>query len=128
MTREFVMGKVDRDLACAIALSVVEFAGIVTLDAVTIHDCQLQPVGTQRDWLGTDDPLDVVTRDYLLAWQEAMAGNAKRPAAAWSAAGAVKTREGALQRAKQARLRGRGLLAERGVLESARAAGFTVFG
>ena len=127
MSREPILNELPPDWACAIALGLIENPRfVVSLDAVTLHDAHMHPISTQADWLSPDDPHDQVTREYLQARREAMAVNTKRSGAAWAAAHATKLREAANQRAAQAKVRGHGFLAERGVLKEARAAGWTV--
>ena len=127
MSRDLILNELSPDWACAIALGLVENPRVVvSLDAVTLYDAHMRPLGTQANWLSPDDPLDQVTREYLQARREAMAVNQKRSRAAWAAANAHKLREAANQRAAQAKMRGQGFLAERGVLKQARAAGWTV--
>ncbi|MFL5245082.1 MAG: hypothetical protein ACJ8FY_23515 [Gemmataceae bacterium] len=130
MPRDLILGKLDPDLACAIALGLVEHNFIVAnLEAITLHDEDFQTLGQQRDWLTDEDPLDVATHDYLAARREALfAGHHGEGDNAWAAAAAIGTREEANRRAVEAREAGRAILEERRVLESARAAGMTVFG
>jgi hypothetical protein len=125
MQRGLLLGQVPRDVACAVALGVVEDPRVVpTLESVTLYDERLRPLGTLPNWLNGNDPLDVATRDYLRAKREANMTTAPRPGqTAWGFASAARSRDGANQRARQAREVGRGLLAERGVLTYARTAG-----
>lgn len=127
MSRDLILGELHPDLVCAVALGIVEHPRVVlTLEAVTLNDARLQSLGTQTNWLGTDDPLDMITREYLQARREAMQASAKRPGGSWEAAKASKAREAANMRATQAKARGRSLLAERGVLAHARRLGLVV--
>jgi hypothetical protein len=125
MSRGLLLGHVPRDVACAVALGVVEDPRVVvTLEAVTLYDAAHRPLGTLPNWLAGDDPLDVATRDYLRARQEASMTTVRRPGqTAWNYATGAKTRDAANGRAREARERGRALLAERGVLAYARGAG-----
>lgn len=125
MSRELLLGHLPRDLACAVALGVVEDPRIVaTVEAVTLHDDGLRPLGKLSDWLAGNDPLDVATRDYLLAKRDASRTTARRPGQmAWGFASAAKTRDAATERACKARDVGRRLLAERGLFTYARTAG-----
>lgn len=128
MTREAILEDVDRDLACAVALGIVEYPRVIALlDAVTVHDAAMRPICTQRDWLDGTDPLDVATREYLMARREAMGAGAKKLGAGWAAAGAARQRDTAIIRANEAKAQGRALLIERGVLDRARTAGLKVF-
>jgi hypothetical protein len=130
MPRGLILGKLDPDLACAIALGLVEHNFIVTnLECITIHDEDFRPLGQQRDWLTDEDPLDLATRDYLTARRQALFATHQAEADnAWAAAAGLATREEANRRAVEARAMGRAILEQRRVLESARAAGMTVFG
>jgi hypothetical protein len=115
-------------MACAIALGMVEQPGVsASLEAITILDDNWQPLGTQTNWLGNEDPLEIATQEFLLARRDLMAANVLRwNGGLWTAAQHVKSREAALVRSNQARLRCRILLAERGILVQARAAGRAV--
>ena len=128
MTREMILGCLDPDLACAIALGFVENHQVVAnLGAVTVHDVAMRPLGTKPDWLNGDDPLDAATREYLSARRDALLAGSRGPgASAWGAAGIARKRDEANRKALEARARARQLLEERGVLEGARAAGFRV--
>jgi hypothetical protein len=130
MSRDRILGQLDRDLACAVALGLVEDPRVVAnLDVITLHDAFMRPLGAERDWLRGDDPLDAATRDYLQARREAAMTTVYRPGqSAWGAASAIKARDGATSRARQARDLGRALLAERGVLARARQAGLKLLG
>jgi hypothetical protein len=129
MSQGLLLDELPPDLACAIALGIVEDpCVIVSLEAVTLQDTRQQPIGTQSGWLNPDDPLHAVTREYLKARREVTMLGARRPGSAWSSAHAHKVREAANTRAIQAKIRGRMFLAERGVLDQARAAGLTVLG
>jgi hypothetical protein len=130
MPRDLILGQLPKDLACAIALHIIEDNRVVAnLEALTLHDERMRPLGTVRDWLAGDDPLDVTTRDYLKAKREASMTTMPRPGqSAWAAASATRTRDAANQRARQARDLGRMLLAERGVLAHARQKGLPLIG
>jgi hypothetical protein len=130
MPRGLILGKLDPDLACAIALGLVEHNFIVTnLESITIHDEDFQPLGQHRDWLTDEDPLDQATREYLSARRQALLAARQGEADnAWAAAAGLATREEANRRAVQARATGLAILEQRRVLECARAAGMTVFG
>jgi hypothetical protein len=125
MSRGLILGQLDRDLACAIALGLVESPRVAANpDAITVHDGAMRPLGTVRGWLDGDDPLDGATRDYLQARCEAYATTTPRPGQPpWMAAAAVRTRDGANQRARTARELARDLLTQRGTFTQARAAG-----
>ena len=130
MPRELILNKLDPDLACAIALGLVEHNFIqANLESITIHDEDFQVLGQQTNWLTEDDPLDQATRDYLVARHQALlAGHHSESDNAWAAAEAIGTREEANRRAIAARTTARAILDERRVLESAKAAGMTVLG
>jgi hypothetical protein len=130
MPRGLILGKLDPDLACGIALGLVEHNFIVTnLESITIHDEDFETLGQQRDWLTDEDPLDLATRDYLTARRQALlAAHQGEADNAWAAAAGIASREEANRRAVEARATGRAILEQRRVLESARAAGMTVFG
>jgi hypothetical protein len=127
VARDPILGQLHPDLACAIALGVVDHSHVsVTVDALTLYDTHLRTSRSQTGWLDGDDPLDAATRDFLAARQEAMR-NAPRPAqSGWAAASAVKARESANARAVQAKARAWQLLQERGVVSHARRAGLVV--
>jgi hypothetical protein len=124
MQRLPILGQLDRDLACAIALGLIEDPHVAANpEAITLLDMNMRPLGTERDWLAGDDPLDVATRDYLVARKEVAAASVRRPGrTAWGSAGAIKARDGAADRACVAREKGRMLLVQRGVLANARGA------
>jgi hypothetical protein len=130
MNRDRILGQLDRDLACAIALGLVEGPHVVAnLESVSLHDEPMRLLGSVRNWLDGDDPLDAATRDYLRAKRDASAAAVRRPGQApWGMAAAVKARDLANERARQARDLGRMLLAERGVLAQARRAGMKLVG
>jgi hypothetical protein len=130
MKRAPILGQVDPDLACAVALGLVEWPRVeVRLEAITVHDTEMRVVGTVSDWLTPEDALDAATHTYLSARREAGLTTMRRPGQApWVAAAAIKTRDLANKRAVEARDLGRALLIERGVLEHAREAGLTVLG
>jgi hypothetical protein len=122
MSRGLLCNVLDRDLACAVALGFVEMPGVAAnARTITIHDAAMRPLGSVSDWLDGSDPLDVATREYLQARQEATLSGPKLGAKPWEATARTKTREQASQRAIQARTRGKALLDERGVLVRARA-------
>jgi hypothetical protein len=128
MSRGLILGQLDQDLACAVALGLVENPRVAANpEAVTVHDGHMRPLGTVRGWLDGDDPLDVATREYLRARQEANLTTTPRPGQApWMAAAAIRTRDAANQRAQAARQRARALLDQRGTFAAARAAGLKV--
>jgi hypothetical protein len=122
MSRGLLCNVLDRDLACAVALGFVEMPGVAAnARTITIHDAAMRPLGSVSDWLDGSDPLDVATREYLQARQEATLSGPKPGAKPWEATARTKAREQASQRAIQARTRGKALLDERGVLARARA-------
>jgi hypothetical protein len=129
MARDLLLGRLDRDLACAIALTILEDPCVtVNLEAITLHDGAMRPVGTVRGWL-TNDPLDVATGEYLSARREASMIPPRRPGQSdWVAVSGAKRRELANQKACRARERGWALLAERGFLARARKAGLHLIG
>lgn len=129
MRAPLILGKIDRDLACAIALGFVQWPQVVTnLQKLTLCDERMQTVGSDANWLDGDDPLDAIAREYLAAKQEAMKSSTAKPAYghAWSASSASKTRDEANKRAIAARAQGARLLAERGTLAAARKQGLHV--
>jgi hypothetical protein len=128
MARELLFGKLHPDLACAIVLGFVESNEVnASLDSVTLVDPQTRQGRTQSGWLKGDDPLDLLTREYLTARLEATRTLVGRNASGWAAASAVKSREAANTRAIQAKAQARELLRQRGILDCARSAGMTVF-
>ncbi len=129
MRHDLILGQLDRDLACAIALNLVEEPGVVAnLESITLHDSHMRPLGTVRDWL-SDDSLDVATRDYLHARREASTAGMRRPGqTGWAVASGIKARDAANERARLARDLGRTLLVERGILAAAKRAGLKLLG
>jgi hypothetical protein len=102
---------------------------VASLEAVTVHDAHMRPLGSVRDWIDGSDPLGAATREYLTARRDAGKASAPRPGqGGWGAASAAKARDGANNRARQARDLARTLLAERGVLAQARGAGLRLLG
>jgi hypothetical protein len=129
MNREMILGQIHPDMACAIALGILEDTRVtVNLEAITVHDTQMRPIGTVRNWLSDDDPLDLATHEYLQARRQAAMTDPLPRQGAWAAASSQKNREDALERAKRARDRGNSLLAERGVLAHARRSGLKLIG
>jgi hypothetical protein len=128
MSRGLILGQLDRDLACAVAVGLVESPRVAANpDAVTVHDAHMRPLGTVRGWLDGDDPLDVATREYLQARRDANQTTTPRPGQPpWMAAAAIRTRDAANQCARAARTRARDLLTQRGTFAQARAAGLKV--
>ncbi len=126
MSRTLLFGHLHPDLACAVALGFVHYPGLsVTADAILLVDPQQQIRQTQSDWLG-DDPLDLVTREYLSARREAMQQVIRPGAAPWAVSAARKVKEAANARAIAAKQRGYELLQERGILSHASRAGLSV--
>jgi hypothetical protein len=130
MTRELILNKLDPDLACAIALGLIEHNFIqANLECITIRDGDFEILGEQTNWLTEEDPLDAATRDYLVARHQALlAGHHGESDDAWAAAQAIGAREEANRRAIESRTAAKAILDERRVLGSARAAGLTVLG
>ncbi len=128
MNSKLLLGTVPHELACAVALGIVEDPHIApNADAVTVYDAHMRPLGTVPNWLAGNDPLDAATRDYLRAKREATMTTVRRPGqSAWNYSAATRARDGANERARQARALGRGLLAERGVLDYAQGNGLRV--
>jgi hypothetical protein len=125
MKRPLILGQFPPDLVCAMALGLAHHPDlVVSLEAVTLKDQRLQPVATHADWLGRDDPLEVVTQEYLRARREVVAANARWGGTGWLTAGTVRVREAAKARALHAKARGHALLGERGAFTKAGAAGF----
>lgn len=121
MSRDPLLNVLDRDLACAVALGYVDLPRVSTnTQTVTIHDANMGLVGSVPDWLSGPDPLDVATREYLHARQEATLAGTKPGARPWEAAARAKSRDEATRRALEARARGKVLLDQRGVLTRAR--------
>ncbi len=128
--RDPILGQLDRDLACAIALGVVESPRVVAnAQAITLHDERMRPLGSLPGWLDTNDPLDQATRTYLVARQQAVqAGTPKIGQGGWAGSSAIKQREEANRRAIEAKKTAVQLLQERGALAAARAQGLRVIG
>jgi hypothetical protein len=130
MARDLLLGRLHPDMACAVALSIVEDPHVVVnLESVTLYDESMRSLGCLRDWLTSDDPLDSATRAYLQAKRDHSRTTARGPGqTAWNAAAAAKSRDQATHRARQARDLGRQLLAERGVIARARQVGLKLIG
>jgi hypothetical protein len=113
--RGLLLGGLDRDLACAIALGFVDDPHVIAdLEWIAILDADKRLRASQSGWLSTLDPLDVATREYLRA-QRALAR-------------ATGERDEAARKAYAAKGRVWRLLEVRGVLRMAREAGFLVVG
>lgn len=128
MVGDLILGKLDPDVACAIALEIVECPRVgVCLEGVTLYNERLERIAVERDWLLPDDELHQATRDYLVA-RRAMHRAAPRPGdyGSWAAATAARTRQQAITQALEARLKARLLLIERGIISTARKSGMTV--
>ena len=127
MARDLLLGQLDPDLACAIALNFVEHDQVViTLEALTLNDPHQRTSRTQAGWLSNTDPLDQFTREYLSARREAMQSTSRASQSGWAGASAVKSREAANARAIQARSKAAQLLQARGVFRQARSLGLRV--
>lgn len=129
MRTPLILGKIDRDLACAIALGLVQWPRVVAnLNALTLCDERMQTLGSDPNWLQGDDPLDALTRDYLAARQQAMKANTRPPGYghAWAASSANKVRDEANKTAIAARAKAVLLLNERGTLTAAKKQGLHV--
>jgi hypothetical protein len=128
MRSDILFNQLPRDVACAIALGIVEAPRVGTnLHSITLLDNQMRPVGKLDKWLEGDDPLDVATREYLQARQEAVqAGVRKGYQTGWNMAASAKARELAVKRSLTAKITAKKLLEERGVLEHARQQGMHV--
>jgi hypothetical protein len=128
MRPDLILGQLPRDLACAIALGMVEAPRVgINLQSITLLDAQMRPADKLDNWLDGDDPLDVATRDYLKARQDAIhAGRPRFGQTGWAAAGAGRAREEAVKRSLVAKTTAQKLLVERGVLEHARSIGMHV--
>jgi hypothetical protein len=129
MTRDLILGQLHPDMACAIALGIVEDLHVtVTADAISLFDPRLRSTRTQTGWLAGADPLDEATRVYLHARRDAMLTTA-RPSSygsGWRAAAAAKTRDASNTKAIQAKTRAFQLLEQRGVIGNATRSGLTV--
>jgi hypothetical protein len=130
MPRSLILGKLDPDLACALAVGLVEHPLIqANLEAISLYDQDLTLIGRYPDWLDVNDPLDAATRAYLEARRTAHeARRHHEDDNAWAAAASLRVQEDASKRAIAARSAARQLLEEREVLASARAAGMAVLG
>jgi hypothetical protein len=127
VSRELLFGQLHPDLACAVALGFVHHPGLtVTADAITFVDSLRQTSQTLTGWLGSEDPLDVITREYLGARREAMQQVLRPGASPWVASAARKVKETANARAVAAKQKGYQLLEERGILLHASRAGLSV--
>lgn len=131
MVGELILGKLDPDLACAIALGLVECPRVsVCLEGVSLYDERLNRIGSEREWLDPDDQLHQATRSYLLAQREMHRASA-RPAGygsygSWEATANARKRQQAVTQALEARTVARLHLMKRGTLDAARRAGLAV--
>jgi hypothetical protein len=117
MSRGLLLGELDRDLACAIALGFVQDPRVIAdLECIRIRDRDLRPLASQSGWLNTSDPLDAATREYLAARREL----ARLPSS--------EARQVAACNLIMVKQRVQKLLVARGVLRKARAAGLAVAG
>jgi hypothetical protein len=117
MSRGLLLGELDRDLACAIALGFVQDPRVIAdLECIHIRDTDLRPLASQSGWLNTSDPLDAATREYLVARREM----ARLPSS--------EARQVAVCNLIAVKQRVRQLLVARGVLRKARAAGLSIAG
>jgi hypothetical protein len=117
MRRSMLLGELDRDLACAIALGFVADPRVFAeLEYIFVHDEDMRPLASQSGWLDTPDPLDAATREYLTA----------RRALARIPSG--EGRRFAVCKLLEVKQRVRQLLVSRGVLRRARDAGLVVAG
>jgi hypothetical protein len=127
VSRELLFGQLHPDLVCAVALGFVHHPSLtVTADAISYVDPQRQTSQTQTDWIGGDDPLDVITREYLSARREAMQQIIRPGASPWVVSAARKAKETANAVAVAAKQKGYQLLEERGILIHASRAGLSV--
>ena len=129
MPRDPILGLLDRDIACAIALGVVESPLVtITPEAVGIIDPRTRATRTLAGWLDGSDPLDVAVREFLQARKDAMRAAPSGAGGAWSSASTIKNRDAANQKAIAAKNRALAFVKERNVVQSARLAGFRVMG
>lgn len=117
----------DFDLACAVALGLVEHPQLVAnARQVTITDHRGQAVSVHPNWLSPADPLQQLTLEYLRAREEAQNTTSKPAYGGWGAAASVKTREEAVMRANAAKKQATALLTERGALTRAKTLGLRI--
>ncbi len=115
MRRGPLLGGLDRDLACAIAMGfVINPRVLADLEWIRIYDADMRPLASQSHWLDAQDPLDAATRAYLAARRALAAGSLDR-------------RE-ATRHLLAAKAHVRRLLEARGVLRKAREVGLDVVG
>ncbi len=127
MARDLLFGQLHPDLACAVALGLVHHPGIsVTVNAITLADPLRRTTQTKTDWLNGDDPLDEITREYLIARHEAMQQGTRPGQAPWVVSAARKAKETANTRAIAAKHKAYKLLEERGALSHAARSGLNV--
>ncbi len=117
----------DFDLACAVALGLVEHPRLhANARQVTLLDQRGQALSVHPNWLSPADPLQQLTLDYLRARDEAHRTTDRPTHGGWSAAAGVKVREDAVLRANTAKRQATELLAERGVLVRAKNLGLRI--
>ncbi|MFT3880464.1 MAG: hypothetical protein QM703_12480 [Gemmatales bacterium] len=119
----------DADLACAIALGVVENSRMVTtIQQVNVLDSSGLVV-PHKNWLRETDPLHQLTKQYLQAKAESQqSGVHQRPQAGWNMEAALKARDQANERAMLILIQARQLLEARGVLKRAKLEGLRILG
>lgn len=124
------MPPVDLDLACAVALGIVEAPRwIVNQQQINILDPRGATLQSANNWLIASDPLHQLTKHYLDARTEAQkASSANTYMKGYGNSTGIKTRDEANQRANLAKCKARQLLAEHGVLARAQSLGFRVQG
>lgn len=117
----------DFDLACAVALGLVEHPRLLAnARQVTLTDQRGQTLSVHPNWLSPADPVQQLTLEFLRAREEAQKTTAKPAYGGWNATAGVKVRDEAVMRANAAKRQAAMLLAERGALTRASTLGLRI--
>ena len=124
------MPPVDLDLACAVALGIVEAPRmVVNLHQINVLDQRGTIMQSATNWIIPSDPLHQLTRHYLEARTEAQkASSSNTYMKGYGNSTGIKSRDEANQRANLAKSKARQLLAEHGVLARAQSLGYRLLG
>jgi hypothetical protein len=112
---------IDYDLACAVALGLIDSDRLVaTAHQLTVLDPSARAVGVYSHWLRSDDPLHRATSDYFTARAAAVeTPTTKSGITSWLRRDSQQAASPSLDRATRAKQLARKLLTERGVFARA---------